>query len=67
MDSHQQAGQIILHLGEVLVNLCMVSLEVDHLMIVCWQISRIIQSVIGKVPWKHFPDGKQVQLPITTS
>ena len=54
-------------IGEVLVNLWIVSMEVDHLRIVCWQISCIIQSVIGKVPWKHFPDGKQVQLPITTS
>ena len=52
---------------EVLVNLWIVSLEVDHLRIVCWQISCIIQSVIGKVPWKHFPDGKEVKLPITTS
>ena len=40
-------------LEEVLVNLWMVSLEVDHLRIVCGQISRIIQSVTGKVPWKH--------------
>ena len=67
MDCHQQAGHRIIHLGEVLVNLWIVSLEVDHLRIVCWQISRIIQSVIGKVPWKHFPDGKEVELPITTS
>ena len=55
MDCHQQAGQRI-HWGEVLVTLWMVSLEVDHLSIVCWQISRTIQSVTGKVPWKHFPD-----------
>ena len=65
MDCHQQARQIINHWGEVLVDLWMVSLEVDRLRIVCWQILRIIQTVIGKAPWKHFLDGNRYscQLP----
>ena len=66
MDCHQHAGQRILHCGEELVNLWMVSQEVDHLRIVCWQILRIIQLIIGKVPCKHFPDCKHIcscQLP----
>ena len=54
-------------LEEVLENSGMVSLDVDQLSIVCWLISRIIQTVIGKAPRNHFPDGKQVQLPIALS
>ena len=64
MDCHQQAGQSIRRSVGKLVD---GRSGGDILRIVCGQISRIIQSVIGKVPWKHFPDGKQVQLPITTS